>query len=243
MRKWIKSIFSNKETFEGKILVIGDSHSRAFTNNDNFIPFFLGAGKEHNLLTKENKNRVFIKCKNTLKAIDVANVLLVFSEPDCRYMLGRGWTPWENDEVIENIDIEKQIKLSTTNYFSLYQELKSIYPEKNIFILNATPCYRDDQNKITTRLNNEMAKKFKTFPNVFISINDLISEKDGKPRKEYYSDPVHLNHQLQLPVEDYFRSLGIIEKSRFSKELIWDNDAMRKKFKYNKKFDCYTYAE
>ncbi len=243
MKKWLKSIFSKKETFDGKILVLGDSHSRAFTNNHNFIPFFLGAGKQHNLLTVENKDRVFNKCKNTLEDIDVENVLLVFSEPDCRYMLGRGWTPWEGNEVVNKVDIEKQIRISTSNYLNLYNGLKSSFPNKKIFILNATPCYRDDQNEITTRFNNEMGNRFSSYPDVFISINEIITEEDGKPRKEFYSDPVHLNHQLQIPVEDYFRSLGIIEKSGFSKELIWDNDAMRKKFKYNKKFDCYTYAE
>ncbi len=31
---------------QNKIWVLGDSHARAFSYNDNFIPFYIGEGKE-----------------------------------------------------------------------------------------------------------------------------------------------------------------------------------------------------
>lgn len=34
-------------------LVLGDSHTRGFSFNDNFLPFFLGQGKEHCFISDE----------------------------------------------------------------------------------------------------------------------------------------------------------------------------------------------
>jgi hypothetical protein len=45
---------------------------------------------------------------------------------------------------------------------------------------------------------------------------------------------------LQLLVENWLIGKGILEKSFYNEEKIMDKKTLKKRFKYNKEFGCYT---
>ena len=52
------------------IYVIGDSHTRSFAFNDNFIPLFLGQGKEINFTSDENLIKIKQASSNLITHFD-----------------------------------------------------------------------------------------------------------------------------------------------------------------------------
>ena len=81
---------------QGKIWVIGDSHARAFSYNNNFIPFFVGEGREHCFRNDKCLSNVISKVLNITKEIITQDTIVLFlGEPDTRFYLGRGWKPWK----------------------------------------------------------------------------------------------------------------------------------------------------
>ena len=82
------------------IYAIGDSHTRAFSFNKNFLPLFIGAGKSHCFINDKNMKNVRNKIYKITKKLNQATVILVLGEPDTRYYLGKGWYPWE-DKIID----------------------------------------------------------------------------------------------------------------------------------------------
>jgi len=78
----------------GKIIAIGDSHVRSFANNEYFIPFYLGAGRDNCFINDEKtiitKNRLF----EIMSKFNVDDVfMLVLGEPDCRWCTYNNWQP------------------------------------------------------------------------------------------------------------------------------------------------------
>mgnify|MGYP006145144089 CR=1 FL=1 len=96
--KFLKSILSKRKliNLDNKIIVFGDSHCRAFSNNENFMPIFTGEGKKHcfiNDVTAKNTEKAILSALQNFK--NTTSVILYFGEPDTRYYLGKGWKPWE----------------------------------------------------------------------------------------------------------------------------------------------------
>ena len=61
-----------------QIVVIGDSHIRAFAYNDSFIPLFIGPAAFNNFLTKENQAKVESKIGNLLDSSSGTGFTLMF---------------------------------------------------------------------------------------------------------------------------------------------------------------------
>ena len=75
----------------------------------------------------------------------------------------------------------------------------------------------------------------------FININTTIYNPETKTvRGEYYGDPVHLNMKLQLLVENWLIGKGIMEKSFYDEENKMDRKKIKKNYKFNDRFGCYT---
>lgn len=81
-----------------KIAVIGDSHTRAFGFTNIFIPVFLGSGKQHCFIDDKRSEIVLERLTKSIQNIKqksgIKTYLLVFGEPDTRWLLGKGWYPW-----------------------------------------------------------------------------------------------------------------------------------------------------
>jgi len=109
-------------------------------------------------------------------------------------------------------------------------------------ILNITPSNRKDQNKLVNYFNRLLSKYCSKEKDVaFIDINTTIyNPKTKTVREEYYGDHVHLNMKLQMPVEKWLVEKGIIERSFYDEENTMGKKKLKKNFKYNERFGCYT---
>jgi len=237
---------------QGKIWVIGDSHARAFSYNNNFIPFFVGEGREHCFRNDKCLSNVISKVLNITKEIITQDTIVLFlGEPDTRFYLGKGWKPWKKKyskgwKILKRkfgfpIRRRSKIKKSFKRYCQLINEVKNNTNAK-LLILNITPSNRKDQNKLVdffNKLLSEFCAKKKDVE--FIYINRTIYNPETKTvREEYYGDPVHLNMKLQLLVENWLIGKNIIEKSFYDEENKMDKKKIKSNFKFNEKFGCFT---
>ncbi len=241
--KYIKNILQQTQSIDAsnKIFVIGDSHTRAFSFNINFLPLFLGAGKEHNFISEENKNRVQAKVEDIIDKFKPKFVLFYLGEPDTRFYLGQGWYPWEGDESEYRTDVSNEIQESATRYIALLDHLSTKFIKTSFFFLNVTPTSIQKQNQITNKLNSYL-KQFSAGKNFYmLSFNDLLYEQPDIIDKKYLGDPIHLNNLIQPIVEKLLMDMNILKKSQSSdQELHWDHKDVMKNYSYNPKFGCYV---
>ena len=226
--------------------IIGDSHSRSFSHNNNFIPLFLGQGKEFNFTSDHCFTNVLNSTKKLVKKLDEENCngfIFNLGEPDARFYLGLGWYPWKevSEPTINYDELEIKIIESIARYESF---LKRIRDESTLpfFVLNIVPSNRSAQNKIVDLLNNRLEEMVNRVENTrFISINEFIYFNDNRDaiKDEYVSDHVHLNNRVQVLVENYLLNLGFDLKHDSNENLIWDNKHIQEEFIFNKEFGCY----
>ena len=237
---------------QGKIWVIGDSHARAFSYNKNFIPFFIGQGKTHCFINDNNLSNLISKVVKIITEIkDRDSVILFLGEPDTRFCLGRGWKPWKKkyrkgwklwkSKIRLFIGGKILIKKSYKRYCQLISEVKN-KTNASLLILNITPSDRRDQNKLVDYFNKLLSEFCSKENDVeFIYINPKIYNPETKTvGGEYYGDPVHLNIKLQLPVENWFFEKGTIKKSFFDEENRMDKKQIKRNYKFNENFGCFT---
>lgn len=239
----IKNLISKPKISISKdrILVLGDSHSRGFSFNENFFPLFLGAGKEINLVNDKNFERLKSRILKIAEQFKENKVILYLCEPDCRFYLGKGWYPWdENKWVKENIDVEKAILASINRYSMLIDYVKTLF-EKEVIVMNVTPSTRVEQNKIVLQFNEGLSKLCAKKELLFLEINSSIFSNDEKVLKEkYYADHVHLDTSIQELVEEVLISKNIISERRYNTETKQSNSEISNMYKFDKRFGCYV---
>ncbi|GAB5539813.1 MAG: hypothetical protein Salg2KO_19160 [Salibacteraceae bacterium] len=230
---------------ESKILVLGDSHARSFSYNNNFIPVFLGAGKLHNFISDHNSHVVLEKSLQVIQSLRPKHVMLFFGEPDTRYLLGKGWTPWDpNNDDIDGID-QPHLEGCVLRYFDFIQKIVRNASLESVLVLNIIPSKRAEQNAIVDEYNEILAERLGQIAGVrFLDINDTLYESITPTIKDkYVSDPVHLNHELQKPVEKKLLDMGLISSPGFSSEIEWDNSTIHRRYKIDPRFGCYVMPE
>ena len=237
---------------QGKIWMLGDSHARAFSYNNNFIPFFVGQGRTHCLINDNYLSNLISKVVNIITQIKARDsVVLFLGEPDTRFYLGRGWKPWKKkyrkgwklwkSKIGLFFGGKIKIKKSYMRYCELIRKVKN-QTNASLFILNITPSDRRDQNKLVNYFNkllSEFCAKEKDVDFIYIN-SDVYNPETKTVRGEYYGDPVHLNMKLQLLVENWLIEKGTIEKSFFDEENQMDKKQIKRNYKFNEKFGCFT---
>ena len=219
------------------IAVLGDSHSRAFSFNENFFPIFLGPGKTMNFVNDQNLNQLKSAVSKALSALEVDRLILYLGEPDTRYFLGKGWYPWEPKEDYK-VDVSGAIDASMKRYSSL---LDSLPADKEFVILNVTPSRREEQNKIVDIYNKELALLSSSRNIPFIQINsEIYSDDDLLIKDKYYSDHVHMELSIQELVEEKLLELGWIKNRKYNQGTAISNAAVKEKYQYDKRFGCYV---
>ena len=197
---FLKSNFSEKELIHLKeeIIIFGDSHCRAFSNNPNFIPIFIGEGKKYCFIEDDTSKNIENSILSTLKNFkNVQNIILCFGEPDTRHYLGKGWKPWEIKKLSKikkenHQDIDEKIKQSVNRYITVINKVKNKFNGR-LMVLNVTHSSRVEQNSLVDKFNIELSK---SLPKNFIDINNLIFDKKKNViKKEYMGDVVHLNNK------------------------------------------------
>ncbi|MDA7803428.1 phytanoyl-CoA dioxygenase family protein [Crocinitomix sp.] len=218
-----------------KIAVIGDSHSRSYSFNDNFIPLFVGQGKEYNFVSDHNLNNVIKGVERVLPNIREKKVLLIFGEPDTRFYLGKGWTPWTEDGEDDLSNYDTLINESAERYRSLIRYIKKKF-DKEIYICNITPSLRSNQNLLVKNFNNRMSIISNDEGVNFVDIGtDKFSIEEIK---EIMGDTVHCSNKIQTYVENWFIKNELLTKSKYNKS-DWNNKEVQSQFDYDKRFGCY----
>lgn len=238
---FLKKIFSKKDTLsDQRIIVFGDSHSRAFSLNPNFFPIFLGAGKKNNFINEENYDLVKNSVFKALGNIENKYIMFCLGEPDTRYYLGLGWYPWEGKREFELADFRPNIGESFSRYIKLLHELKREF-DKEFIVFNITPSMRIDQNKMVNYYNKLLKDASVENDYTFIDINEKIySNNESIIDQQYYSDTVHLNTRVQILVEDFLIKKGFVTTKGFDKEIDISAEQLQAKYKYDKRFGCYV---
>ena len=86
------------------MIVIGDSHVRAFASKLGVYPIFVGPGKDYNFISQLNAENVVNAILSLEEIITGQDVILFFGEPDTRFALRKGWHPWNYEMIQDDID-------------------------------------------------------------------------------------------------------------------------------------------
>lgn len=235
-----------KKVSLNNVVVIGDSHARSFSGNGSFSPFFVGPGKEFNFLDERASKRIKKAIERIVDATTNRYFLLVFGEPDTRFLLGKGWHPWQVTDSMEHGRYHPEgIGTSSENYLGLLSGLSSRYASREFFVLNATPSRRDMQNRIVCALNEKLElgiAKARWLNIFFVSINQFVMSEENLPKEEFINeeDPVHLNHNVQPLVEQYFLDRGVLQRPLLLAVESQDGSEAQGIFKFDKRFGCYV---
>lgn len=216
------------------IYVIGDSHTRAFVNNGNFVPLFVDQGKKLNFVSDENFRSTLAKIKAVIDAADISKAMLYLAEPDTRKYLGKGWQPWKKEGPYDLVGWEHKAQKTSDRYIRLLKEIRPLVAK--LAVLSIALNERPEQNEIADYINGRVRDGCEELDVSFID----ISEEVGADLAKYCGDPVHLNDKIQPLVERKLIVEGFISDSKFSSSQRWVADKIKKQFKYNERFGCYT---
>jgi hypothetical protein len=204
------------------VLVVGDSHVRAYGMNPFFSPVFLGSGKEINLLDWGKVDEVIMRITKVVEVFNSNSILLCLGEPDTRYALGCGWTPW-NSRWPKDRDNFPLIDRCFVRYVTLVKELneslgRAVFVQNIVLTQDPVQCnYIDYYNKNLSR----------ALGHHFIEFNSHIRSDDGSINRNFSWDTVHANNRISRFVESYFDFDG-------TRDHIIENDVMKR---HMKKYD------
>ncbi len=223
------------------IYVIGDSHTRSFAFNDNFIPLFLGQGKEINFTSNENAIKIKQLSSNLMTHINENDSLILFiGEPDTRFYLNAGWYPWDSLDLVNAKNYIENVEKSISRYHRYISLIKQKFKGK-LFVLNVIPSNRALQNVIVDEYNKQLKIICDLEEINFLDVNNTIyaDYKHESIRDEYISDHVHLNHKLQVQVQQKLKDFDLELPDNFNGSVKWDNSEVQKKFYFDEKFGCF----
>lgn len=203
------------------MIVVGDSHVRAFKNT--YInAIFVGPGKEYNFTSQfyaDNVTRAILSIKDIIQG---ETVILFFGEPDTRFALGKGWHPWDYQEIKDDVNNDVFVLNCAKRLVSTFSKIfNEIDAEFNILLPIYTPNF--NQCKYIDLFNAYILEKMTC--NV-ININAQVS-KNGVLDKFYQSDIIHSNCEIAELVLKKFKNKNKLKTFNISR------------LKFNKKFGCY----
>jgi hypothetical protein len=219
-----------------RIITLGDSHVRSFAKNENFFPLFIGSGKEMCFIDDKSYNHTLSTTKKVLSNFNKEDVfMLVFGEPDCRWFSGKGWHPWLSNS---SVDLNREgLKSSIERFLKFITELSSD-GYKNLCIYNATPSKRKEQNKMILAWNNVVKDFCEDGDFLFIDISSEVNSN----LENYLADEVHLNDKVSSLVLNILFNKNIIDEIK-NDEYNYIYQDVKDRFKFNPKFNCFTYSD
>lgn len=216
------------------ISVLGDSHSRVFSNANVFTSFFLGPGMTFNLIEKTDNIKKGLRHILPLIKNEFNYHMLIFGEPSSRYQIKKDFYIHKtNFKDINRLD-EKILKESTEKYKEVINICNELIGEKLII---CAPIVVYNPALLFSEKFNEIIKDYCVDKQInFIDISDKIV-KDYSVEKKYKSDPIHASSEIIPFIIEKLKEKNIninsdIEKKYGFKEL-------KSKFIYNKKFKTY----
>jgi len=224
------------------IYVLGDSHSRSFSKNENFFPLFVGAGKENCFISDEVATNLKTGLSKILTNLpNGSDVLLVLGEPDTRFYLGKGWTPWLESTQDKIDKPNEKIYNSFLRYSALLETLRNSFKHR-FYILSVIPSARTNQNKYVAIFNGYLREFCKKRSFQFIDVESLLLLDSSELNPIYIGDEVHLNNLIQPLVENIFIKNKVLDCSRYCDQVNFDGAKIHGDFVFNEKFSCFVYA-
>ena len=213
------------------MVVLGDSHTRAYGLNPNFMPIFLGPGKEINFIDWHNTDSLKNKCVKLEEHLNIQSVIFCMGEPDTRYAMGLGWHPWGSSRTRDSNNymfLEKCVERHLTFVHEISENLGwSVYVQNIVLTQDPVQCeYIDFYNE---KLSDELGENF-------IAFNDEIRGEHGVIDSNFSWDMIHANNQICQFVESH------LNIEHCSSDLV-SNNAMKKYFKRNLRFNGFEFIE
>lgn len=239
--KLIKTFLNRESSYfdlGDRIVVIGDSHARAYAKNINFVPCFLGPGKEFNFISDNGARAILKGSKRIIDLTKPKKILLTFGEPDCRYYCGYGWHPWKEKKVELKENVDALICDSIKRYMKYLSHLSHMV--EYLIIQPVPPSEISIQNSIAQKFNALLKKNLQKIENT-IYLNDLedVVWKNNDENRFYFGDHIHMNNEIQPIVERQLLNHGLIEEIQFDQEYKWKNKEIQSKFSLDARFGCY----
>lgn len=207
------------------MVIIGDSHVRAFGFDQSYFPIFLGPGKENNFISYENASAVLEKLLSLRTILENREVILLFGEPDTRFALGKGWHSWNFSEQPDDVGNNYFIERCVERYVFVLRELKKSV-QADFFVL--APLLTSNPNQTNYLLNYGEILRAESPFNV-VDINESLCEF-GVLKREYQQDMVHANFHILKYLPSH-RELSENEIEKLKGKLLI----------HNKKFGCYEF--
>lgn len=189
-----------------RIIVLGDSHTRAFAHRKDVYPFFMGPGSKINFNNGvqliKNKIRQFV---DLFDLTDADWVFFHLGEPDCRLQLGAGWHPHKKMNVQSKVN-KKYLIQCVSNYVSIL----SIVKTANLGVIGAATAYPPAFAAVRF-FNGQIKEKVQNYFDIFEHACEGVQVKQEYRDPDFKRDPLHLNSKIA----DYW--IMELEKSGITK--------------------------
>ena len=135
----------------GRVIMLGDSHVRAFSTQAAVVPVFLGPGKSLNFLSDANADTTRSRVEAAVRRSPASSrPVMLFGEAVCRHLLGRGWHLDGAGDV--RPDADAVMLREATQLLDLLTDLAERY-DPPIDLLPPAPSLRARQTELHRRFN------------------------------------------------------------------------------------------
>lgn len=175
------------ENLGNTTVVLGDSHARAFSYSDLFIPISIGPGYHSCFYTEDKAKLTESKLRVHLNLINNQyKVLIVLGEPDIRHTL-------ENEKSEDAI--ENTLKKAANRYAHIINQIGNDY-NHSLSVLSTVPTERLEHNKWAKYYNEILRQKLDTAKVKYVDIWPQTLSTEGKVQTKFMADHIHLNPQI-----------------------------------------------
>tara|TARA_B100000886_G_C20424580_1_gene493276 strand:- start:3092 stop:3775 length:684 start_codon:yes stop_codon:yes gene_type:complete len=192
-------------------IIFGDSHTRSFVNSYCQNIIFAGTGKELNFLNLKNVFKIFTLVFKLDKRVEKNTFILVFGEPDIRFLSYGKFEISEQDIPGEAKKIKKNVLKSIKRY-SLLISLLKIFKIK--FILSAVHSPNSDISEIVICWNEELNSICKFRDIMFFETDKYLNNGEIDPNyvgnsihDKNKKDHVHLSTKVGKDFYDNFKTV------------------------------------
>lgn len=218
-----------------RIAVIGDSHSRVFSNTPSFAPFFLGPGSDFNLV--EYPTKISKATRSLLPKIEdkFDHVMLLFGEPSCRWQVDKDHYIHKRGKVFKDIDRvnENVLKRITEDYWDL---ISSLQPREKIIVCAPLSVYSPSL-KFSGRFSENIKELCQNNNVKFIDPKNYFVDEKYQVIEKYKADPVHSSQEILPFIKKSLEEIGVPVNVEVGK--IKGLVEIRDQFEFDQRFGCY----
>lgn len=190
------------------IIVLGDSHVRAFSYHYHFLPFFLGAAAFLSFLTPTQAKATEKKLLDFLKKIPRDNHLLfcLSSDPLCHYLNHFNTQNTHKDSLFSVY--EKAIE----KYIQVIFWAKRFF-QGTVYVSSCAPAIQKDYLPFVLAYNAYLKQSCLDKNIAFIDLQQILADKKGLLRKKYRWDAWHFSARSLEKIYPYLQGICTAKKT------------------------------